>query len=316
MKKAIIVWVGWQDGTIMHNFLKSKEYSIVWISKDKTLYDWIAWWNKSINILDKEQVVDLIKTYMPDEIYYLAAYHHSSQDIIPSDDIVFKESNNVHINWYFNILQAVAKYSPASKICYASSCLIYAWSDTQQQDETTLPAPNSIYAITKLEGMHLGNRFAEKYNIQIINAILYNHESELRSSNFVFMKIIQGAINIAQWIQDSITLWDISTQVDWGYAYDYVEAMYKLLQSDKKWDYVVSSWHLHTIQEVVEIVFDYFKLDTWKYIKIDKKIIHRKKWILFGNNGKILKDLWRNPKIGFKEMIISIIMDTIPFIKK
>ncbi|HMS91723.1 MAG TPA: GDP-mannose 4,6-dehydratase, partial [Candidatus Absconditabacterales bacterium] len=195
--------------------------------------------------------------------------------------------------------------SPKSKICYASSCLIYGGSDTQQQNEKTLPAPNSIYAITKLEGMHLGNRFAEKYNIQVINTILYNHESQFRSANFVSMKIIQGAIKISQGIQNTITLGDISTQVDRGYAGDYIEAMFGLLQSDKKGDYIVSSGSLHTIQDLIEIVFNYLGLDWKKHIIIDKNIIQRKKGLLYGDTIKIIKDINWKPKIGFNKMILE-----------
>ncbi len=304
-KTALIIWVGWQDGTILRDFLTSKNYVIIWISRNKNTYHWIVGTEKHTDILDTNQVDILIKRHKPDEIYYLAAYHHSSQDIIPNDQVVFKESTNIHVNGYFNILQAVAKYSPKSKICYASSCLIYGWSDTQQQNEKTLPAPNSIYAITKLEGMHLGNRFAEKYNIQVINTILYNHESQFRSANFVSMKIIQWAIKISQWIQNTITLGDISTQVDRGYAWDYIEAMFWLLQSDKKWDYIVSSWSLHTIQDLIEIVFNYLGLDWKKHIIIDKNIIQRKKWLLYGDTIKIIKDINWKPKIWFNKMILE-----------
>lgn len=307
MKKAIIVWAVGQDGTILQSFLISKGYNIIWISKDTNSYHGMIWTERFTDILDIGQVETLIKVHKPDEIYYLAAYHHSSQDIMPNDDIMFKESTDAHVNWYLNILKAVSKYSPTTKICYASSCLIYGWSETKQQDEMTLPVPNSIYAITKLEGMYLGNLFAEKYNLQIINAILYNHESEFRSSKFVSMKIIQWAIKISQWLQDKMILWDLSTQVDRWYAWDYVEAMYLLLQANKKWDYMISSGLLHTIQDLVEIVFWYLKLDWEKYIVVDKNIIQRWSACLFWNNDKIFRDIWRQPHTWFEEMIISMI---------
>lgn len=306
-KTAVIVWVGWQDGTILWDFLVSKNYNIIWILKNKNIFYWIEWSDESTDILDINQVDLLIKTYKPDELYYLAAYHHSSQDIVPRDNILFQESTNVHVDWYFNILQSVVNNSLKTKICYASSCLIYGWSDTQKQNEITLPVPNSIYAITKLEWMHLGNWFAEKYDLQIVNAILYNHESEFRSPKFVSMKIIQWAINISKWLQDKLVLGDLSTQVDRWSAYDYVEAMYQLLQSDKVWDYIISSWKLHTIQDLVEIVFNYFDLDWKQYVKSDENIVQRKTGILFGDNSKIKQNIWWKPKIWFEEMIINII---------
>lgn len=302
-KIALIVWVWWQDGKILFDLLKLKNYRIIWISRDKNIYHDMDGVFESTDILVKQEVDDLISTYIPDELYYLAAYHHSSQDSIPDDIELFTKSREVHVDGYLNILQAVQKYSPHIKICYASSCLIYWATQTEQQDEWTLPVPYSPYGITKLEWMHLGNWYAEKYWLQIINAILYNHESQYRSPKFVSMKIIQWAMNIKKGLQDTITLWDLSTQVDRWYAGDYVEAMRWLLQTDYKWDYIISSWRLHTIQEMVEIVFHYLDLDWKKYIKVDTTVVTRKRWKLLWDNSKIKKDIWRSPSILFEDMI-------------
>lgn len=304
-KRAFIVWVGWQDGKLLFNFLKLKNYHIVWISRDKNIYYGIDWVCESTDILVKQQIDDLISAYTPDEIYYLAAYHHSSQDSIPDDWELLINSRKIHVDGYFNILQAIQKYSPHTKICYASSCLIYGGTDTNIQNESTLPSPNSIYSITKLEWMYLGNWYAEKYWLQVINAILYNHESEYRSPKFVSMKIIQWAINIKKGLQDNITLWDLSTQVDRWYAWDYIEAMRWLLQTDCQWDYIISSWILHTIQEMVEIVFNYLDLDWKKYIKVDTMVVKRKRWKLLWDNSKIKKDIWRESKTWFEEMLVK-----------
>lgn len=307
IKTAVIVWVNWQDGRILRDLLKSKKYNIIWISRNEVIYNWIIWSKEQINILDKKKINELIKKYMPDELYYLAAYHHSSEDTMPSDGELFKNSTNVHINWYFNFLESVSKYSSKTKICYASSCLIYWWSDTTIQNEKTLPVPNSIYAMTKLQWMHLGNYFADKYNLQILNAILYNHESEYRSSKFVSMKIIQGAIDISKGLKNSITLWDLSTKVDRWYAYDYVEVMYSLLQWNTSWDYIISSGNTHTIQELVEVVFSYLELDWKKYVKIDKGVVKRTRGILYWNNKKLIKFIWYKKYMWFKHMIVLLI---------
>jgi GDPmannose 4,6-dehydratase len=155
--------------------------------------------------------------------------------------------------------------------------------------------------------MYVGNWYAEKYWLQVINAILYNHESEYRSPKFVSMKIIQWAINIKKGLQDSITLWDLSTQVDRWYAGDYVEAMRWSLQTYHKWDYIISSWKLHTIQDMVEIVFNYLDLDWKQYIQVDTTVVTRKRWKLFWDNNKIKKDVWRKPSIWFAQMLIRIL---------
>ena len=112
----------------------------------------------------------------------------------------------MHVDGYFNFLEAISQYSQNTSICYASSCLIYGGGTTEIQNEETIPVPNSPYAITKLEAMHLGNWYSEKYDISIANAILYNHESEYRASNFLSMKVILAAIAISQGKQSELIL--------------------------------------------------------------------------------------------------------------
>jgi GDPmannose 4,6-dehydratase len=147
----------------LFDFLKLKNYRIIGISRHKNIYYDIDGVFESTDILSGSQINNLISTYTPDEIYYLAAYHHSSQDIVPDDRELLIKSREIHVDGYFNILQAIQQYSPGTKICYASSCLIYGGTNTNIQDESTLPAPNSPYGITKIEGMYVGNWYAEKY---------------------------------------------------------------------------------------------------------------------------------------------------------
>jgi GDPmannose 4,6-dehydratase len=148
----------------------------------------------------------LIEKFLPVQLYYLAAYHHSSEEVTPDDTVLFQKSREVHVDGYLNFLSAIARHSPSTRVCYASSCLIYEGSATEIQSEDTLPVPNSPYAITKLEGMHVGNWYIKKHNLRILNAILYNHESEYRSLNFLSMKVIRAAIAISQGKQNELTL--------------------------------------------------------------------------------------------------------------
>jgi len=310
MKKAIIVWSGWQDGTIMLNFLKEKKYAVLWIDRSQTIgigKEFSKYNKEIIDILDSKKIDKLIQSTMPDEIYYLAAYHHSSQDIIEENDILLEKSYNIHVKGYANFLEAIRKFSPTTKIFYASSCLIFGWTETKIQDENTPPCPNSIYWITKLDWMFLWKLYRDSHNIFSTSGILYNHESKYRSPKFVSMKIIQWALDIKNWKSDKLVIGDLSAQVDRWYAYDYIEAMYWILQQKIPDDFIISSWEIHTVQELVEIVFDYLWLDWKKHVMTDKNIIQRKKWILFGNNNKILKNIWWKPSVWFKKMIIDMI---------
>ena len=182
----------------MIELLQARDYSIIAIGRQGVRYIGLDTWNENIDISHREDVLELIKKYTPNELYYLAAYHHSSQDKLPDGRELYVRSREVHVDGYFNFLEAISQYSLHTSVCYASSCLIYGGGTTRLQDENTLPAPNSPYAITKLEAMHLGNWYSERYGISIANAILYNHESEYRAPNFLSMKVIQGAIAISQ----------------------------------------------------------------------------------------------------------------------
>jgi len=295
MKKTIIVWSWGQDGTILTKFLKEKEYQVLWIEKNQI----------SVDILDIEQVNKIIQEVSPNEIYYLAAYHHSSQEKMEENAVLFEKSYEVHVKWYFNFLEAIRRHHPISRIFYASSSLIFGNTTTQIQDETTLPSPNSFYGVTKLDGMYLGKIYRNQYDIFASAWILYNHESEYRSSKFVFMKVIQGVLDIKNWKSDKLILGNLSAEVDRGSAYDYVEAMRNILQTEKADDFIISSGETHTVQELVEIAFEYLGMDWEKYVVEEGGILQRKMGKLYWNHQKITKALGWKPKMKFKDIVVN-----------
>ena len=151
--------------------------------------------------------------------------------------------------------------------------------------------------------MHLGNWYSEKYDISIANAILYNHESEYRASNFLSMKVILAAIAISQGKQSELILWDLSTKIDQWSAWDYVGAMMKLVEQRRTWDYIISSGEQHTIQDMIEIVFGYLGIDWREYVKVDPSIVKRKTGMLFGDNTKLRNSIEWYPSYSFREML-------------
>ena len=310
-KLALIVWAIGQDWKIITQLLKDKWYNIIWISSDKNFYHWINCDIEWTNILDVNSVDNLFELYKPNEIYYLAAYHHSSQDILPSDDILFQNSYDIHVLWYFNILGAVKKYCPNTNVVYASSCLIFEWTESYQQNENTQLKPESPYAITKAGWMYLSDWYNKKYWIKTVNAILYNHESEYRSPKFVSMKIVSAAVNISKWLQDRLEIWDINKQVDWWSAWDYCEAMIELIHNNKIWNYIISSGKLHTIKDIITLSFWYLDLNWKKYVDIGTNLSRDNKSTLFWDNSKMFKDIGWKPKIEFEEMVYKMIQSVL-----
>jgi GDPmannose 4,6-dehydratase len=227
------------------------------------------------------------------------------------NNTLFDKSYDIHVKWYLILLESIKKFSPTTKIFYASSCLVFGWTETEIQNEDTIPCPNWIYWITKLDWMYLSKLYRDNYKILASAGILYNHESEYRLPKFVSMKIIQWAIDIKNWKSDKLIIWNLSAKVDRWYAYDYVEAMYKILQYKEWSDFIISSWEIHTVQELVEITFKYLWLDWIKYVIEDNKIIKRNLWLLYWDNTKIVNLTWWKPKHTFIQMIHKIIDSTI-----
>ena len=179
MKTAIIAGVQGQDGQLLYEYLQKKKYCILGIDKDITKSHNIEWKNK-IDICLKQDIELLIKKLKPDEIYFLAAHHHSSEDAPLIEHLLFSESNNINVLSLNNFLHAILTFSPCTRIFYASSSMIYGETECEVQDENTPFSPNTIYGITKLCGLLLCRYYRRKYRIFTSSGILFNHESHFR----------------------------------------------------------------------------------------------------------------------------------------
>lgn len=305
-KKALIIGVNGQDGKILFNYLSDLGYKIIGVDK-KIVRTFNIKWNKKVDIASESDVFELIKKGKPDEVYYLAAYHHSSQDkkIYFYEDL--KLSYEINVLTFLNFLEAIRLYSSKTKIFYASSSLVFGNCKDKIQTEKTIYNPNSSYGLTKMNGMILCRLYREKYNIFAVAGILYNHESEYRTENFISMKIIKSAINIKKGTQDKLVVGDLSAAVDWGYAYDYVKAMKLILGLNVADDFIIATGKTHTVLDFVKITFNYLKLDWKKYILEKKAIIKEKKPSLIGNSKKIRSRTNWKPSLSFSVMIKRII---------
>lgn len=292
MKSAIIVGSNGQDGRLLFELLGKKGYTVIGISRDS-----------DADITKKENVFDLIKTHKPDEIYYLAAYHNSSEDDYPENVKLFEKSYEVNVRALIYFLEAIRLSSPGTRIFYASSSHIFKGSNTEVQDESTPINPTCIYGITKSSGMFACRFYKNNYNIFASTGILYNHESSLRNEKFVSKKIIKGAINIKNKKQDKIFLGNLKAEIDWGYAPDYVDAMHRILNIEKPDEFIISTGQKHMVQDFVEIVFSYLDLDWRLYIKENSSIIKGQKVSLLGNPEKLMKMTGWRPSANFEQMI-------------
>ena len=181
---AIIVGSGGQDGQLLHSHLLALGYSVIGLTRE------------NIDILSASDVSKLLSEFQPAEVYYLAAFHHSSEDTIIDNATLFHKSFNVHVHGLMNFLDAIAKYSTRSRLFYASSSLIFGNPQDEIQTEQSKLSPENPYAISKVAGMMACRFYREHKRVFAASGILYNHESPLRSARFVTRKIVQAAVNI------------------------------------------------------------------------------------------------------------------------
>ena len=302
--KAIIIGCNGQDGTILYNLLLKKRYKILGIDKDSNRSNIkIKGFSKKINILNRKDVFDIIKKFKPDEIYHLAAFHHSAEDKVLDNIELFQKSYNINVYSLINFLEGIKRFSRKTRLFYACSSHIFGSAKSKFQDENTPINPSNIYGITKAEGLFICRLYRNNYSLKISTGILYNHESHIRSPKFLSKRIVKTAIDIKNKKKNKLIIGNLNAEVDWGYAPDYVDAMYKILKLKSGDDFIIASGKNHKVKEFVKEVFDLLGLDWKKYVKEDKKIISKKSLVLIGKSNKLKKATGWKPTVDFKKMI-------------
>lgn len=301
MKRAIIVGCDGQDGRILYDFLLRKKYELVGIDKNVIRTSG----NARLDPIDIERyakVNSLINRFKPDEVYYLAAFHSASEDAPSADIDMFNLSYRTNVLSLVNFLEAIKNRSPKTRLFYAASSHIFGESGGIQNEETAIN-PGCVYGITKAAGLFNCRFYRKKHSIFASVGILYNHESNLRRDNFVSRKIIKGAINIKNGRQDKLVLGDLYARIDWGYAPDYVDAMYRIMNAKAPGDFIIATGKAHTVLDFVKNVFGCLKLDWKLYVKEDPSIIKKDSLCRIGSPKKLISTTGWRPSVNFKEMI-------------
>ncbi|MFP5492682.1 MAG: GDP-mannose 4,6-dehydratase [Bacteriovoracia bacterium] len=251
-KKAVIVGVGGQDGSYLSELLVSKGYQIVGIRKGE------------LDLAKADSVIRFVADHMPDEVYYLAAHHHSSEQ---SKDLVNKEmSRVVNLMGPTHFLAGIRLHTPATRFFYASSSHIFAPSD-RPLNELSKRAPENLYAQMKIAAMEVCEEYRKVHGIFASVGILFNHESPRRPPHFLTQKVATAAHEISLGKRSELILGDLEAKVDWGYAPDFVRGMWLGLQHSVSMDYVLATGKIHSVKDLVERVFKLFDLDWQKYVK-------------------------------------------------
>jgi len=274
-KTALICGISGQDGAYLTKFLLAKNYKVIGTSRDSSINPFINLEKFNLKnkvkletmILDNYQSVEkIIEKYLPSEIYNLAGQTSVANSFVLPLETMQSISAGV-----LNLLEAVRHINKKIKVYNSGSGDCFG--------ETAIPADEnypfrrkSPYGIAKVASIFQTKNYREAYNLFCCSGILFNHESPLRPSRFVTKKIIEVARNIKNGSKEKLTLGNIKITRDWGFAGDYVESMWKMLQMDKPEDYVIATGTSHTLENFVKKVFEKFNLDYKKYLTIDKSL--------------------------------------------
>ncbi len=307
-KTALITGLTGQDGAYLAKFLLEKNYKVYgtfrrlstpnfWRLIYLGIQDKINY--IPADLIDSTSLIEAIKTAQPDEIYHLAAQSYVSASF--DQPITSTEYSGVAVT---RMLEGVRLVDPQIKIYQASSSELFGKIKEKSQNENSVFFPQSPYAVSKLYGYWMTKIYRDGYNMFAANGILFNHESPLRGLEFVTRKITNAVAKIKLGFEKELRLGNLQSSRDWGYAPEYVEGMWKILQQKNPDDFVLATGETHTVKEFVELAFSYVDLDWKKYVKEDKRFYRILEVpSLKGNPQKARKKLNWKSKTTFKKLV-------------
>jgi len=303
MKRVLIIGANGQDGTLLTGLLNEQKIEHLGVNRQGA-FSSSGKLIQSGTLADPSFIEGVVKSFSPTHIFYLAAHHHSSeQSEKHGDATLWSLSLEVQVLGLAHTLQALKANAPGAKLFYASSSHIYGSPVESPQNEISAKVPINVYGLTKVAGMEVCRHYRERYGLFASVGILYNHESVHRKQAFLSKKVIQATLAIKKGRLKRLTLGDLSTEVDWGYAPDYVDAMIRILDFDRPDNFVIASGEGHSVREFVQIAFAQQELDYREWVEEDASFIHGSTSRLVGDSSKLRGETGWTPTVSFAEMI-------------
>jgi GDPmannose 4,6-dehydratase len=305
-KRALITGITGQDGSYLAEFLLEKGYEVhgmVRRSSTET-FQRLAGFRDDVvlhtgDLLDQRSLVDVLRESEPEEIYNLAAMSFVAASW--SQPVLTAEFTAVGVT---RILEAMREVAPDARFYQASSSEMFGQVLEVPQTETTPFYPRSPYGVAKCYGHFITVNYRESYDLFSASGILFNHESERRGLEFVTRKVTHGAAAIKLGLAEELALGNLDAERDWGYARDYVEAMWLMLQHDEPEDFVIATGEVHSVRKLVEVAFAHVGLDPDDHVRIDERYLRPAEVEhLVGDASKAREKLGWQPRTSFEEMI-------------
>lgn len=322
MKKALITGITGQDGSYLAEFLLEKGYEVHGIVRRVAIEDpehrlWrIKHILNKLNLLPGSMesyasIFNIVEKVKPDECYHLAAQSFVSYSFEDEFSTI-----NTNINGTHYVLSAVKEKAPKCKFYFAGSSEMFGLAKETPQNEDTPFHPRSPYGISKVAGFDLTRNYREAYNLFACSGILFNHESPRRGYEFVTRKISNAVAGIKLGLAKELRLGNLEAKRDWGYAGDYVKAMWLMLQQNKPDDYVIATGETHSVKEFAEVAFKHVGLDYQDYLRTDERFYRPAEIALLkGNYSKGKKILGWAPTVSFKELAQMMVDADLTYLK-
>jgi GDPmannose 4,6-dehydratase len=305
LSRALVTGPGGQDGSYLVELLLERGYEVVGIVRDlDRAYDSLAGVGNRIalvqaNLLDQAALAGVLDAHRPREVYNLA-----SPSFVPmswQQPVVTAEFAAVGVT---SLLEAIRAVDPAIRFYQASSSEIFGEPADVPQSETTPLSPVTPYGVAKSYGHFIVGSYRRRYGLHASCGILYNHESPRRPVDFLPSKVAHAAAAISLGLESELLLGDLDAQRDWGYARDYVDAMWRIVQREEAGDYVIATGELHSVRELTEVAFAHAGLDWSEHVRVDESLkLHH----LVGDASKARRELDWTPSISFAELVALLV---------
>ena len=310
MPKALITGITGQDGSYLAEALLQKGYEVVgMVRRSSTVnYERIAHIQGSIDfvngdLLDQISLIDAIKIHEPDEIYNLAAQSFVQTSF--GQPVLTGETTALSVT---RMLDAIRIVNPKIRFYQASSSEMFGKVAEVPQTEATPFHPRSPYGVAKVYGHWITVNYRESYNLHASSGILFNHESPRRGLEFVTRKISYGAASIKLGLEEKLSLGNLDAKRDWGFAGDYVEAMWMMLQQEQPDDYVICSGMTHSVREFCDLAFSHLGLNYEDHVVVDEQFFRPAEVdLLVGDYGKAKRVLAWEPSTSFRDLVAMMV---------
>lgn len=307
LKTALVTGITGQDGSYLAELLLEKGYKVVGLKRRTSticterldhVYDHKNFEMRYFELNDAGCMWRLLREYKPGEIYNLAAQSH----VRVSFEVPESTVDSI-VMGTLRLLEAARHVVPNARFYQASSSEMFGDNPEYPQNEETALMPASPYACAKVFAHNLVRNYRESYGMHASSGILFNHESPRRGETFVTRKITLAAARIKLGLQDKLYLGNLDSKRDWGFAGDYVEMMWLMLQQDEPDDYVIATGRTYTVRAFLEVVFGHAGLDIDKYVEIDERLFRPQEVpLLLGDSSKARRKLGWAPKMAFEEL--------------